>query len=197
MMPSEMTRVTDGVTLRNEIPTEEGRVHREGIEEVVMRLRLALVLLVLSLLVSLLLGACATERSLKKKAAAPTGKEQAEGALEAIPEPISPKKKATSQTEAPSSYVEQEVPANVEESDIAPGYRVQIFASSSLEKAEEVAGKARSLFSERVYVEYSAPLYRVRAGNFTSKEDALRFREKAVQSGYEGAWVVEALVERK
>jgi cell division protein FtsN len=48
-----------------------------------------------------------------------------------------------------------------------------------------------------VYVEYSAPLYRVRVGNFVSKEDALRFREKAVQSGYEGAWVVEALIERE
>jgi len=37
----------------------------------------------------------------------------------------------------------------------------------------------------------------VRIGNFTSKEEALQFRDKIVQSGYEGAWVVEALIERE
>ena len=159
--------------------------------------RFALVFLVLSFLLSLVLGGCAAERPLQKKATAPAGKEQTEGTLDAIPEPVSPKKKAVSRPDTTSSYVEQEAPANVEQSDIASGYRVQIFASSSLEKAEQVAGKARSLFSERVYVEYSAPLYRVRVGNFASKEDALRFKEKAVQSGYDGAWVVEALIERE
>lgn len=158
---------------------------------------------VAALFVLSLFAGCASQRALEKKQEIPAGKEQTEGKgqtegqLEAIPAPISPQKKQTSQSETPAGYVEQEVPANVEESDVSSGFRVQIFASASMEKAEEIAAKARSVFSERVYVEYVAPLYRVRVGNFASKDEALEFREKAVQSGYEGAWVVEALIERE
>ena len=162
-----------------------------------MSSRFVLILLVTSLFSSLLSGGCVTERPLQKKATTSAGAVGSEGQLEAIPEAVSPQKKAASQADTPSSYVEQEVPANVEERDVASGYRVQIFASSSLEKAEEVAGKARNSFPDRVYVEYSTPLYRVRIGNFASKDDALKFREKVVQAGYEGAWIVEALVERE
>lgn len=155
------------------------------------------ILFVLFLLSSFLCEGCAAKRPLEKKAPSPTGREQTEGQLEAIPAPVSPEKKVTPPTETPSQYVPQEAPAKVEESNIASGYRVQIFASSSLEKADGIAAKAKSLFTEKVYVEYSAPLYRVRVGNFTTKDAALQFRDKVVQSGFEGAWVVEALIERE
>jgi cell division septation protein DedD len=186
-----------GLGYATRIQREDELSFSRGIKEIVMPSRFILILLMLLLFLSLLSAGCATERPLQKKSATPPVREKAEGQLEAIPEPVSPRKKPASQVQPPSSYIEQEVPANVEESDVASGYRVQIFASSSLEKAEEVAGKARNLFPERVYVEYSAPLYRVRVGNFTSKDAALQFREKMVQSGYEGAWVVEALIERE
>ena len=192
-----MARV--GCTSRslNENPVEGEFILLQSNEEVVMPSRFVLIFLVSSLLLVLFVCGCATERPLQKKAATSTGKERAEGQLEAIPPPVNPQKKVASPAETTPSYVQQEAPTKVEESDIASGYRVQIFASSSIEKAEEVAAKTKSLFTERIYVEYSAPLYRVRIGNFTSKEEALQFRDKIVQSGYEGAWVVEALIERE
>ncbi len=155
------------------------------------------VLFVFLLVLSLLGGACAAKKPLEKKAATSVGKTGTEGQLEAIPPPVSQKKQAVTPAEPSAQYVPQEVPAKVEESNVASGYRVQIFASSSLEKADEIAAKARGLFTEKVYVEYSAPLYRVRIGNFAAKEAALQFRDKVVQSGFEGAWVAEALIERE
>ncbi len=115
--------------------------------------------------------------------------------LEAIPEPVESGREAVTAEEEPYSYMEEREPAGVEETDVDSGYRVQIFASSSLERAEEVAEEARAVFVENVYVEYSVPLYKVRVGDFISKEEALQFRQRAIEQGYEGAWVAEAIIE--
>jgi cell division septation protein DedD len=121
-------------------------------------------------------------------------KQPAEGELEAIPAPVGTQKKTTPGSgELP--YVEEQEPPKVEEQGSGSGYRVQIFASSSLEKAEDVAKHARTVFSEPVYVEYSAPLYRVRVGDFSSKEEALVLKAEAVDAGYEGAWITEASIQ--
>jgi len=167
---------------------------------VVGRLRpssiLLLSLLVLSVVAAgLALTSCARQ-TLDRETASPVERKQpAETELEAIPAPVSPQKKPAQAAEEQPSYIEEKEPPKVEEST-GSGFRVQIFASSSLEKAEAVAKQAGAAFSERVYVEYSAPLYRVRVGDFATKEQALALKEKAVQAGYEGAWVVSMSAER-
>jgi len=75
-----------------------------------------------------------------------------------------------------------------------PGYRVQIFASSTNEGAEKVAGEARFKFTERVYVEYVAPYYKVRVGDYKNRSDAEILREKARNLGYPDAWIVQTEV---
>ncbi|MFH0779021.1 MAG: SPOR domain-containing protein [Candidatus Eisenbacteria bacterium] len=161
-----------------------------------MASRIVAFLLVAALLVSLLPGGASTPYP--KKTAPPPGvreraRQTGEEELEAIPEPVV-KAKKTEPAATPGSYVPREQPPQVEETDLAAGFRVQVFASSSLEKADEVAKEMRARFRERVYVEYSAPLYKIRMGDFATKEEASLFREKLVEAGYEGAWVVEALV---
>ena len=159
---------------------------------------LLLSLLVLSVfLAGLVLTSCARE-PLGRDRTSPGARKQPAGAeLEAIPEAVSTQKKPAQGAGESPSYVEEKEPPRIEEDASGPGFRVQIFASSSLEKAEEVAKQARTVFSERVYVEYSAPLYRVRVGDFSTKEEALQLKARAVEAGYEGAWVAEAGVERQ
>jgi cell division septation protein DedD len=156
---------------------------------------LLLSLLVLSAFFSgLALTSCARQTLERSRTSAGTRKQPAESELEAIPAPVSPQKKAVQSPET-RSYIEEKEPPRVEETS-GEGFRVQIFASSSLEKAETVARQARTVFSESVYVEYSAPLYRVRVGDFSTKEQALEMKEKAVRAGYEGAWVAAVSAER-
>ncbi len=75
------------------------------------------------------------------------------------------------------------------------GYRVQLIASPVREEAESVAELARGLFIERVYLEYIEPLYRIRIGDFTGKEEAEKIRDKAQELGFEDAWIVESPIE--
>lgn len=75
-----------------------------------------------------------------------------------------------------------------------PGYRVQIFASSTNEGAERVASEARFKFTEQVYVEYEPPYYKVRVGDYKNRSDAEILREKAKSLGYPDAWIVQTEV---
>lgn len=159
---------------------------------------LSISLLVLSVFATgLALTSCARAPLSRDRTGVGTRKQPAESELEAIPAPVSAQKKDVQGTEGSPSYIEEKEPPRVEEDASRMGYRVQIFATSSLEKAEAVAKQARAVFSERVYVEYSAPLYRVRVGDFSTKEQALELKEKAVQAGYEGAWVAEVSAGRQ
>ncbi|UCF79365.1 MAG: SPOR domain-containing protein [Candidatus Eiseniibacteriota bacterium] len=133
----------------------------------------------------------AAAKETKEKTERVAGEEE----LEAIPEPVGLTKQVKRSPDTTSTYVEAQEPPGVEEADVDSGYRVQIFASSSMERAEEVASQARSVFTESVYVEYSVPLYKVRVGNFLSKDEAMQFRQRAIEAGYEGAWVAEAIIE--
>ncbi len=62
------------------------------------------------------------------------------------------------------------------------GFRVQLFSgggSKAREEALEVKGKVLSKWPEvNVYVEYSAPFWRVRVGSFRHKHEALPLIEK-------------------
>jgi cell division septation protein DedD len=79
--------------------------------------------------------------------------------------------------------------------EFTPGWRVQIFASSAMASAEELAKEARRKFTEAVYVEYEPPLYKVRVGDFLTKPAAKQMATRVQAEGYD-AWVVETLVVR-
>jgi cell division septation protein DedD len=74
-----------------------------------------------------------------------------------------------------------------------PGWRVQIFASSSMVNADELARVARGTFAEPVYVEYIPPMYKVRVGDFMTRKDADHMKAR-VEAKKMDAFVVEALV---
>ena len=77
-----------------------------------------------------------------------------------------------------------------------PGWRVQIFANKTMGSAEAAAARARQRFTEPVYVAYEAALYKVRVGDFMSKDDARHLMNRAIAENYKDAWIVEDLVMR-
>ncbi|MEN3045859.1 MAG: SPOR domain-containing protein [Candidatus Hydrothermales bacterium] len=81
------------------------------------------------------------------------------------------------------------------------GYRVQIIAldaskPGNKEKANKYAreAEARLRGEHKVYVEYIPPYYKVRVGDFLSKEEADKMKMRLRGLGYFDAWVVETEV---
>ncbi|MEW6684950.1 MAG: SPOR domain-containing protein [Candidatus Edwardsbacteria bacterium] len=77
------------------------------------------------------------------------------------------------------------------------GFRVQIFASSTMERAEQIAKEAGQRLGEKVYVEPTSPFFKVRVGNCLTKEEAEALRNKVRAIGYDQAFVVETVIELK
>jgi hypothetical protein len=74
------------------------------------------------------------------------------------------------------------------------GFRVQIFASSTEGNAMKVANDARTSFTQKVYIDYVAPYYKVRVGDCLVQEDAQILKSKALKLGYRGAFIVETMI---
>lgn len=88
----------------------------------------------------------------------------------------------------------REAPANLPAppaGELAPGYRVQIISTTSIDEANAKKLYAESLFpTEWFYLQYDPPTYKIRAGNFLVRFDADRFRAQIAARGFAGAWVV-------
>jgi len=75
-------------------------------------------------------------------------------------------------------------------------YRVQVFATTYLDQAEEFAQKVREKIEERVYIQYESPLYKVRVGDCSTEEEAKLLLQKVSQAGFPHPWVVRVPVSR-
>jgi len=69
-------------------------------------------------------------------------------------------------------------------------FRVQIYASKSLDDAKGYAAVVEDLFPEGIFIEYQAPYYKVRLGEFHSPKSGQAFLEKVKGMGFENAWLV-------
>lgn len=78
--------------------------------------------------------------------------------------------------------------------EMTMGFRVQIFSSLQLGEAIKIKYEASSRFKHEVYLDYEAPAYKVRVGNFKDKEKADALSSVAQKSGYFDAWVVKTKV---
>jgi len=67
-------------------------------------------------------------------------------------------------------------------------WRVQIFATQDRELADRMAGEAGALLQAAVHVAHEAPFYKVRVGDYRSEQEAAPLRDKAVRSGFPGAF---------
>jgi cell division septation protein DedD len=76
------------------------------------------------------------------------------------------------------------------------GYRVQLYATREAEKAKAFADSARRSFTEKIYVEYLDPYYKVRVGDCRTREEARLLLDRAEAAGFDQAWITSTLVIR-
>ncbi|MBN2071273.1 MAG: SPOR domain-containing protein [Candidatus Krumholzibacteriota bacterium] len=85
--------------------------------------------------------------------------------------------------------------AAVEASNYDTGYRIQVFASSDLGKAGELKNNIMAGTGLAVYIEFEDGMYKVRVGDFLTREDASQARKKLVD-GYPDCWIVNTTVRK-
>lgn len=81
------------------------------------------------------------------------------------------------------------------EVEIVRGFRVQLFAVTDLAKASTMAAEAGQRLGIEVHVVSEGGHFKVRAGDFTDRGDAVLLKSRAASLGYDGAWVVTDEVE--
>ncbi|MBL7960647.1 SPOR domain-containing protein [bacterium] len=74
------------------------------------------------------------------------------------------------------------------------GFRVQLYSTTDYYMALGVRDEAGSKLQDDIYVDYEQPYYKVRAGNFTMRENAEEIKNIAKSLGYTDAWVIQTNV---
>jgi len=74
--------------------------------------------------------------------------------------------------------------------NLISGYRVQLIETDDREAALDARNLALLRFAENVYLIFEPPLYKVRVGDFSSRDKAQRLQDEAIQKGFKRAWVV-------
>ena len=73
---------------------------------------------------------------------------------------------------------------------VSEGYRVQVLATRYFERAESLAVIMKNTVSDSVYVDFEAPNYKVRIGDFIDRNSEESLQQDLVQMGYNSAWVL-------
>ena len=73
---------------------------------------------------------------------------------------------------------------------VSEGYRVQVLATRYFERADSLAVIMKNTVSDSVYVDFEAPNYKVRIGDFIDRDSAESLQQDLVQMGYNSAWVL-------
>ena len=77
------------------------------------------------------------------------------------------------------------------------GYRLQLYESSSAREANKKMGKYRKSLKDSLYLVFDAPLYKIRYGNYVTKNEAEIEKNNLKNKGYRTAWVVKSRIEQR
>ena len=76
------------------------------------------------------------------------------------------------------------------------GFRLQVFESSSVEEANRILRKFDRALPDSLYLVFEAPLYKIRYGNFVTKNQANVTKETLTKKGYKNIWIVRSRIEQ-
>ena len=74
------------------------------------------------------------------------------------------------------------------------GYRVQVLATRYFERADSLAVIMKNTVRDSVYVDFEAPNYKVRVGDFIDRDSAESLQQDLVQMGYNSAWILRSRI---
>ena len=77
------------------------------------------------------------------------------------------------------------------------GFRIQVFETSSSEKANNVFKKYKKKMVDSLYLIFDAPLYKIQYGNFSKKYEAEDVKKQLSQKGFKNIWIVRSRIEQK
>ena len=80
---------------------------------------------------------------------------------------------------------------------VLEGYRVQVLATRYIERADSLAAIMKNTISDSVYVDFEAPNYKVRVGDFIDRDSAESLQQDLVQMGYNSAWILRSRINSK
>ena len=80
---------------------------------------------------------------------------------------------------------------------IIEGFRVQILATNQLAKAEQLQKDLSTILNQNIYIDFEAPNYKVRVGNFIDRNKAEIFRQYIIKEGYQSSWIIRTRIEPK
>ena len=80
---------------------------------------------------------------------------------------------------------------------VSEGYRVQVLATRYFERADSLAVIMKSTLSDSVYVDFEAPNYKVRVGDFIDRNSAESLQQDLVKMGYNSAWILRSRINSK
>ena len=76
-----------------------------------------------------------------------------------------------------------------------PGFRVQVISTNKRNEATEMKAKVMQLYPDyRTYLDYQAPYFKVRVGDFKNRDEASELRDKLSASLSGGVFVVPAII---
>lgn len=74
------------------------------------------------------------------------------------------------------------------------GFRIQVYATGYSRSADSLKTILEQLGYKDVYIAFDTPVYKVRVGNFVSRNDAEKTREILVKQKFDTAWIVRSKV---
>ena len=80
---------------------------------------------------------------------------------------------------------------------VSEGYRVQVLATRYFERADSLAVIMKNTIRDSVYVDFEAPNYKVRVGDFIDRNTAETLQQELVQMGYNSAWILRSRINSK
>ncbi|WP_295128361.1 SPOR domain-containing protein [uncultured Chitinophaga sp.] len=76
-----------------------------------------------------------------------------------------------------------------------PGFRVQVITTNKRNEANDAKARVMQLFPDyRTYIDYQAPYFKVRIGDFRSRDEATELRNKLTNQFAGGVFVVPAII---
>ncbi|HOY45309.1 MAG TPA: SPOR domain-containing protein [bacterium] len=84
--------------------------------------------------------------------------------------------------------------AEVDSSRMVEGFRVQLMATRDESEARRARDDARTYFPENSYLLFDNPYYKLRLGDCLTRTSADSLQQRAVNKGFNGAWIVRSLV---
>ena len=74
------------------------------------------------------------------------------------------------------------------------GFRVQVFSTRFSNTADSIKTVLGKIVVEKIYITFDAPIYKVRVGNFVSRNNAEKMKHRLVKLGYNSSWIIRSKV---